>query len=134
MFCEGARVGQELRVVRDHKVTMTQPMPYSYEAKIRQIPGVVGVSAWQWFGGTYKDARDRKNFFARFCAEPAEFFKVHTDIEMPAEQRQAFVQLRTGAIASDDLVERMHWKLGERIFVIGDIYPVNLELKLVGIF
>ena len=52
---------------------------------------------------------------------------------MPEEQRRAFQQLRTGAIASEDLVERMHWKLGERIFVVGDIFPVKLELTLVGI-
>jgi len=25
---------------------------------------------WQWFGGTYNDARDPKNFFARFAVEP----------------------------------------------------------------
>ena len=134
LFLAPARPGQELRLVTHHKVSMTQPMPYSYAAKIRQVPGVAGVMTWQWFGGTYKDARDRKNFFARFCAEPAEFFKVHTDIEMPEEQRKAFVQLRTGAIVSDDLAKRMHWAVGERIFLIGDIYPVSLELKLVGIF
>lgn len=134
LFLAPARPGQELRLVTHHKVSMTQPMPYSYAAKIRQVPGVAGVMTWQWFGGTYKDARDRNNFFARFCAEPAEFFKVHTDIEMPEEQRRAFLQLRTGAIVSNDLAERMHWKLGERIFVIGDIFPVSLELKLVGIF
>jgi putative ABC transport system permease protein len=134
MFLAPPRPGQELRLVTHHKVTMTQPLPYSYEAKIRQLPGVVGVSAWQWFGGTYKDARDRKNFFARFCTEPTEFFKVHPEVQLAEDQKQAFIHLRTGAIASDDLVERMGWKMGERIFLIGDIFPVNPELKLVGIF
>jgi putative ABC transport system permease protein len=133
LFLAPARPGQELRLVTHHKVSMTQPLPYSYGAKIRQMPGVTGVMAWQWFGGTYKDARDRSNFFARFCAEPSEFFKVRPEVEMPEEQRRAFLQLRTGAIASEDLVERMHWKLGERIFIVGDIYPVKLELTLVGI-
>ena len=27
----------------------------------------------------------------------------------------------------------MHWKLGEKIFLTGDIFPVNPELTLVGI-
>ena len=28
----------------------------------------------------------------------------------------------------------MHWKVGEKIFLSGDIFPVNPELTLVGIF
>ena len=36
-------------------------MPISYREKIRAIPGVEEVSAYQWFGGVYKDPA---NFFA----------------------------------------------------------------------
>jgi len=53
---------------------------------------------------------------------------------MPEDQQKTFVNLRTGAIASSDLAERMHWKLGEKIFLTGDIFPVNPEFTLVGIF
>ena len=88
---------------------------------------------WQWFGGTYKDARDQSNFFARFAVEPDKFFRVRPEISMPEDQQQAFQHLRTGAIASSDLADRMHWKLGEKIFLTGDIFPVNPELTLVGI-
>jgi putative ABC transport system permease protein len=134
LYLAPAAPGQELRLVSHHRVSMSTPLPYSYGDKIRQVPGVVEATPWQWFGGTYKDARDRNNFFARFCVEPQRFFKVRPEIEMPEDQKRAFIQLRTGAIASDDLVERMHWQLGERIFFTGDIFPVNPELKLVGVF
>src|SRR5580693_6002255 len=126
--------GQELRLVTHHKVSITQSLPLSYGDKIRQVPGVREVMVWQWFGGTYKDARDQSNFFARFAVEPDKFFRVRPEMAMPEDQQKTFRELRTGAIASSDLVERMHWKLGEKIFLTGDIFPVNPELTLVGIF
>ena len=66
--------------------------------------------------------------------KPEHFFNVFQEIEMPEDQKQAFVHLRTGAIASQDLADSLGWKLGEKIFLIGDIFPVNPELTLVGIF
>jgi putative ABC transport system permease protein len=66
--------------------------------------------------------------------EPDKFFKVRPEISMPEDQQKAFEHLRTGAIASSDLADRMHWKLGEKIFLTGDIFPVNPEFTLVGIF
>src|SRR5580693_482149 len=125
--------GQELRLVTHHKVSITQSLPLSYGDKIRQVPGVREVMVWQWFGGTYKDARDQSNFFARFAVEPDKFFGVRPEMSMPDDQKKAFRELRTGAIASSDLAERMHWKLGEKIFLTGDIFPVNPEMTLVGI-
>jgi putative ABC transport system permease protein len=134
LFLAPPTPGQELRLVVHHKVSITQPLPFSYESKIRQVPGVREAMVWQWFGGTYKDARDQKNFFARFCVEPDKFFKVRPEISLPVDQQQSFQHLRTAAIASSDLAKRMNWNVGEKIFLTGDIFPVNPELTLVGIF
>lgn len=134
MFLAPPRPGQELRLITRHKVSMTQPLPISYGARIRQVPGVSEAMVWQWFGGSYKDARDRRNFFARFCIEPDKLFRVRPELGIPDDQKLAFQRLRTGAVASSDLAERMGWKIGERIFLTGDIYPVNPELTLVGIY
>jgi putative ABC transport system permease protein len=134
LFLAPPTPGQELRLVVHHKVSITQPLPFSYEAKIRQVPGVREAMVWQWFGGSYKDARDQKNFFARFCVEPDKFFRVRPEISLPDDQQKAFERLRTAAIASADLATRMKWKVGEKIFLTGDIFPVNPELTLVGIF
>jgi len=134
LFLSAPTPGEELRLVTHHKVSLTQALPASYGDKIRQVPGIREAVIWQWFGGTYKDARDQKNFFARFCVEPDKFFRVRPEIGLPPDQQQAFQHLRTAAIASADLAELMHWKIGERIFLTGDIFPVNPELTLVGIF
>jgi putative ABC transport system permease protein len=126
--------GQALRLVTRHKVSLAQPLPVAYEAKIRHVPGVKQVSVWNWFGGTYKDARDSKNFFARMGVEPKPFMEIRTQMVMPEDQRRAFINDRTGCVVSKDLAEKLNFKLGDRITLVGDIYPVNLELKVVGIF
>jgi putative ABC transport system permease protein len=126
--------GEALRLIVHHKVSLTQELPLSYEEKIEQIPGVRAVTSLRWFGGVYKDARDPKNQFARFGIEPARFFNVHPEITMPQEQILAFQKQKTACIASRSLAEKLGWKMGERITIVGDMLPVNLELTLAGIF
>src|ERR1700733_14002686 len=81
---------QALRLVVHHRVSLAQSLPAAYADKIRQVDGVQGVTVWQWFGGTYKDSRNPNNFFARLGVDPKDFFQVRKDIEMPADQRDAF--------------------------------------------
>ena len=134
LFLRQQTPGQALRLVVRHKVSLGQPIPVAYEEKVRRVPGVKEVSVWNWYGGTYKDNRDQRNFFARFGVEPKAFLKIRTQLTMPEDQRRAFITDRTGCIISNDLAEKLNFKIGDRITLIGDIYPVNLELKVVGIF
>jgi putative ABC transport system permease protein len=125
---------QAMRLVTHHKVSLTHPMPSSYEQAIERVPGVTAVTPWQWFGGVYRDARDTRNFFARFAVEPAKLFLVHPEIQIPREQRLAFERQRTACVAAKALADKFGWTPGERITLVGDIFPATLELTLVGIF
>src|SRR5215510_8295705 len=104
---------QAVRILMRHKVSLTQPMPLAYEGKIRQVPGVAAVSIRQWFGGTYRDARDTRNFFPRFGVRPVDLFKAYPEYSIPAEQKQAFERERTGCVASKHLAEKFGWRVGE---------------------
>jgi putative ABC transport system permease protein len=134
LFMHDVTPGSALRMVVRHKVSLAQTMPYAYEARIRQVPGVREISSWNWFQGVYKDQRDPKNFFARFAVEPRAFLTIRTQMDMPQDQRKAFVNERTACVISKDLAERLGIKLGDKITIIGDIYPVTLELNVRGIF
>jgi putative ABC transport system permease protein len=125
---------QALRLITRHRVSLTQPIPIYYREKIRGIPGVRGVMAWQWFGGVYKDSRDPNNFFPRFGAEPEFFFQVYPEFKTSDEEKLAFQHERTGAVISRTLANKLNFKLGDRITLVGDIFPVTLDLKVVGIF
>ena len=134
LFYKDSTPGQALRLVVRHRVSLGQPLPYSDEPQIKRIPGVKEVSVWNWFGGNYKDKRDPKNFFARFGVEPKAFLTIRTQMDMPDTERRAFVTERSACIVSRDLARKLELKIGDRVTLKGDIYPVDLQLTLRGIF
>jgi putative ABC transport system permease protein len=69
------------RLVTRHRVGLTNPIPVSYAEKIRQLDGVLAVTKFNWFGGTYIDDSSR-NFFARFAVEPETFLEVFDDASL----------------------------------------------------
>jgi putative ABC transport system permease protein len=125
---------EALRLVTHHRVSITQPMPVSFLTKIRSIPGVVDSMIWQWFGGTYRDARDPRNFFARFAIEPASLFRIKPEVQLPDDQKAAFQHTRSSCIVGRKLAARFGWKVGDRVTLVGDIFPVTTELTVVGIY
>jgi len=129
---DGSAESSERLVVR-HRVSLTFTLPSYYREKIRAVPGVVAVVPLSWFQGVYKDQKP-VNFFPRFGTDPSEFLKVYTDFKLPADQAKAWQQDQQGAIVSDSLAAKYGWKLGDRIVIVGDIYPVTLELNVRGIY
>jgi putative ABC transport system permease protein len=125
---------EALRLVTHHRVSITQSMPVSFLPKIRSIPGVRDSMIWQWFGGTYKDARDPRNFFARFAVEPDRFFRIKPEVQIPDDQKSAFQHTRSSCIVGTKLAARFGWKPGDRITLIGDIFPVTMELTIVSVY
>jgi putative ABC transport system permease protein len=125
--------GQELRLVARNKVSLAFPMPQFYAQKIKQLPGVREVGISQWFGGKYIDDRP-EHMFARFAVEPDKIFTLRGEVTIPEDQKKAFQQERTACVVTRSLAQKFNWHLGDRITIQGDIFPVNLELTLRGIF
>lgn len=129
---DGSAESSQRLIVR-HKVSLTFSLPGFYREKIRSVPGVVAVVPSSWFQGVYKDQKP-ENFFPRFGTDPDEFFKVYRDMKIPDDQMKAWQRDRQGAIVSDSLAQKYGWKIGDRITIAGDIYPVTLELYVRGIY
>jgi putative ABC transport system permease protein len=125
--------GQELRLVTRNRVSLTRPLPQYYREKIKAITGVREVEIEQWFGGTYIDDHP-EHMFARMAVEPDKFFSIYADVKIPDDQKKAFQQERSACIAGRELMEKQGWRLGDRITIKGNIYPLNLEFTLRGIF
>lgn len=119
------------RLITSHKVSLGFNMPESYWNKIRALPHVVEVSPWNWFGGMYIDER---HFFARFYVDPDSFLTIMTELRVPDDQKEAWRKDRQGALVSRRLAEQYDMKLGDRITIKGDIYPVNVELDIRAIY
>jgi len=122
-----------LRIMTRHRVSLAFFLPAYYRQKIRAVPGVVHVVPMTWFGGKYKDDRP-ENFFAQFATDPDEYMAVAADKIVPADQIKAWQQDRTGCMVDQALAAKHHWKIGDRITLLGSIFPTNLDLTLRAIY
>jgi putative ABC transport system permease protein len=122
---------EAMRLICRHRVSLTNPLPASHQARIKSIPGVEHVSAWTWFQGVYKEPR---NFFARFAVDPDIIFQIRQDWQMPPDQLAAFKRTRTACAVGEKIAKQYNIKVGDRVTIVGDIYNVTLELTCVGIY
>jgi putative ABC transport system permease protein len=122
---------QALRAITRNRVSPAIMLPISYNDKIKQVPGVVEAMPFQFFGGVYKDP---KNIFARYAVQAERLFTMHSDYTIPEEQNLAFQKEKSGCVVGRGLADRYGFKIGDRITLKGDIFPVNVELKLVGVY
>lgn len=122
---------QHLRLVVRRASSLGDPLPESYLDKLKRVPGVRMVHTLSWFGGLYVDER---NFFANFGCDPETLFPMFNENRLPPEQLSAFKKERTAAVAGRKLAERFKWRLGDKITLLGTIYPVDLEFTLRGIY
>jgi putative ABC transport system permease protein len=118
-----------LRLITRHRVSLTNMMPLAYESKIRAVPGVVAVASMNWFGGKYKDEKP-ENFFAQFYVEPENIVQVYSDWKIPEDQKQAWFKDPAGCAVGRQLADRLHFKVGDKIHLIGSYVGMNPDLTV----
>ena len=124
------------RLIVRHKVSIIQLLPESYKARMERIPGVVLATHQTWFGGIYQDP---KNFFMQNPVVPEEFLDMYPEFIVSPEQKQVWLQTRTGAIVGRKTAERFHWKIGDKVPILSSIYAKKdgsrlWEFDIVGIY
>lgn len=122
---------QAMRLVTRNRVSPAVLMPIAYQERIKGVPGVRDVMGFQWFGGVYKEP---KNIFARYAVDPVGVFALHPEYNVAEEQKTAFQRDRAGALVGAGLARRYGWKIGDRVTLKGDIFPVTLDLTVRAIF
>ncbi len=122
---------QALRLVTRNRISLATVMPISYRQKILQVPGVREAMVMQWFGGVYKDP---KNIFARFAIEPSRLFTLYPEYKTSEEEKKAFLRERSACMIGRAIADKYNIKLGDRVTLVGDIFPVTLELTTRAIY
>jgi putative ABC transport system permease protein len=117
------------RVVARNAISITQPLPLSYAARIAQVPGVTRVTWSNWFGGIYKD---RKNFFAQFAIDAPTAVEVF-DIRFVQGSKQDFLADRNSCIVGKGLADKFGWKPGEMVPLFSEIYPGDWKFRIAGV-
>jgi putative ABC transport system permease protein len=122
---------QALRLVTRNRISLANIMPMSYRQKIEQVPGVEALTVLQWFGGTYKDP---KNFFGRMAIEPEHFEKVYPEYRIVSGSAGDFKRERTACLIGRDLARKFGLNVGDRMTLVGDIFPVTMEFTIRAIY
>ncbi len=135
-FDAGDQLAGAGRLIVSSKLSIIQPLPLSLLTRIETLPGVKKVAYANWFGGYYQD---RKNFFPNFAVSP-NYLDIYSDLfKLSAAQRKSFDATRDGAVVGAEIAKRFGWKIGQRIPLIGGIFPrrdgsKEWDFQLVGIF
>jgi putative ABC transport system permease protein len=135
-FTGGIDLADAERLVTIEKISLINPLPISYMKRIAATEGVQSVVHQSWFGGYYQDPR---NQFAQFPTDPYGYFAMFPELEMPAEQLEAWSKNRTGVVVGKDLADQYGWKVGDRLPLITTIWTkkdgsTNWEFDIEGIF
>ena len=120
------------RVVVRAKAGFGGNMPKAYADQIRELPGVSEACGSRWAG--FRVPGKENLFFQSAGTEAPQFVEMHTELEMPAEQKQAFVNDARSALVSRELAELFKWKLGDKVVFEGTFLPGKWEVTIAAIF
>jgi len=125
-------IGASLRIAVRNKVSIASPLPARQLATIEQIPGVETVTPFTFFGGKFKN--DESVGFAQFAIDPTKLMTIFGEAKIPADQLDAWIKDRASCIVGRDTALRYKLKVGDRISLIGTLWPCDLDLKIAGIY
>lgn len=113
-FNAAAAGSSSTRLVTIRSTSLIFPMPTSHANVMRSTAGVRDLTWANWFGGIYKDPA---NFFAQFAVEPESYLRMYPEILLTPEEKQAFLDDRTGCIVGDGLARTYGFKVGDRVVI-----------------
>jgi putative ABC transport system permease protein len=125
------------RLMVQHKVSLLQLLPVGYKERMERIPGVALASHNTWFGGKFE--QKPKYWFMQSPVDPEAYLSMFPEILLPPEQKQRWLQTRTGAIVGKTTAKELGWKLGDRVPIFTPIWrkadgSSTWEFEIVGIF
>src|SRR5438105_3711822 len=127
----GAQFGSARRLVVTNATGIVFPLPIAYAGRLRTLPGVQAVSWANWFGGRYGDG---KRFFATFAVDPASYLAMYPEIQLPPDQREAFLRERSSAIVGKRLLDVFGWRQGQDVTVQGTIFGGDWTFTIRGVY
>ena len=144
---ESIKVGSETRLVVRNAISLVFPMPLSYRERIAAVPGVKRVAISQWFGG--QDPKDPTTSTRSSASTTSTTRSTRrTSTLSPPRRRRRRVSVPDGidpklatylveqdaCIVGRKLLEKMHWRLGQKVTVAGTIFPGSWEFTIRAVY
>lgn len=133
-FDAGVEVADAKRLICTARYSIIEPLPIAHLQAIEKIDGVKAVTYANWFGAKYQN---QSNAFPVLPVDPAHYLDLYPEFTVTPAQREAFVKIRTGALAGRRLIERYGWKIGQKLPIHSEIHAqangsLDWEFDLVG--
>lgn len=107
------------RLMTLSKVSIVQPLPFSYVERVKAVPGVSEVVPFNWFGGVFRDGRTQIPVYA---CDPAATVRAFPELRLTPAERDAWLSDRQGVIVGPAVAERYGIRPGDRIPLRSAIY------------
>jgi putative ABC transport system permease protein len=118
------------RLITHSKASLFYMLPESYRRRIEALPHVDAVAAYSVFLATYRDPNEQLGVLAVDADHIGEIFP---DWDISAEADHDFKSMRTAALVATNLMKVYGWKVGQTFMLRGTMYPVDLQLTIVGV-
>jgi putative ABC transport system permease protein len=119
-----------LRLITHSKASLLYMLPESYRHRIETVPHVEAVAAYSVFLATYRDPTEQLGVLA---VDDDHIHDIFPDWEVSADAEHEFQSMRTAALVATNLMKVYGWKVGQTIMLRGTMYPVDLQLTIVGV-
>src|SRR6202790_407226 len=119
-----------LRLITHSKASLLYMLPESYRHRIETVPHVEAVAAYSVFLATYRDPTEQLGVLA---VDDDHIHDIFPDWDLSAEAEHEFRSMRTAALVATNLMKVYGWKVGQTIMLRGTMYPVDLQLTIVGV-
>ncbi len=123
-------LSRNTRISVHNEAGIVYALPYSYLQKVRSVPGVVEATTWTWFGGAFEE--EKGVTFPNFAVDAETIGAVYEDLGIAPEQIEAFRRQRDATLIGRQTLQKYGWKIGDRITLKSTVFPVDLELQIVG--
>jgi putative ABC transport system permease protein len=130
-IARSASFGSAKRLVVTNATGIVFPLPIAYAKRLEAVPGVEQVTWANWFGGRYGDG---KRFFANFAVDGESYLAMYPEIQLPADQRDAFLRERASALVGRRLLSVFGWRLGQDVTLQGTISPGDWTFTIRGVY
>jgi len=119
-----------LRLICHSKASLFYMLPESYRRRIEALPHVEAVAAYSVFLATYRDPNEQLGVLA---VDDDHIGEIFPDWDISAKADHDFKTIRTAALVATNLMKVYGWKVGQTFMLRGTMYPVDLQLTIVGV-
>jgi len=121
-----------MRIAVRHRVSLANTLPYRQRGIIERTPGVAAVTPFSFFGGKFRN--EDIPSFAQFAMDPIQLTNVFGEAKLPLDQLNNWIADRSSCIIGIETAKRYDFKIGDKMKLVGTIWPADLELTIAGIY